>query len=380
MKKILIISPFNIFPPYSGSANRIYNLVKYLSRKNRVFLLCNNYKRISSDENKSEYVSNLSNTVLYFVRSFKKLSQIINPLLLLEGLKIIKAYRPDYIIAEFTWSGLHAILLHFLTGVPYILDEHNVEFLRFARIKRGNKLSIFLLKQYENLSCIFAHKIFCVSEVDRNLLIQKLNIDKNKIIIVPNGIDIDKICRNEGKKEIIRNELNIKANEKIILFYGTLDYKPNLEAVEIIYKEILPRIINKMPNTKFLVVGNNPPLKYKHNSIIFTGVVDNLIDYINISDLMICPLTSGGGTRIKILESIACGRCVISTSIGAEGLVNTETAPFLEIIDDWHEFADKIIDLLKEQKGQKAPSVSFLRKYSWRNIVTKALKLVGNDE
>ncbi len=370
MKKILIISPFNIFPPYSGAANRIYNLVKYLSRKNRVFLLCNNYKRICSDKNKSEYVSNLSNTVLYFVRSFKKLSQIINPLLLLEGLKIIKVNRPDYIIAEFTWSGLHAILLHFLTGVPYILDEHNVEFLRFDRIKRGNKLLIFLLKQYENLSCIFAHKIFCVSEVDRNLLIQNLNIDKNKIIIVPNGIDIDKIYRNEGKKETIRNELNIKENEKIILFYGTLDYKPNLEAVEIIHKEILPRIINKMPNTKFLVVGNNPPLKYKHNSIIFTGLVDNLIDYINVSDLVICPLTSGGGTRIKILESIACGKTVVSTSMGAEGLIEEESKDFLKIADDWDKFSEEIIKLIKSPKKGKLPK-KFIEKYDWKNIINK---------
>lgn len=370
MKKILIISPFNIFPPYSGAANRIYNLVKYLSRKNRVFLLCNNYKRICSDKNKSEYVSNLSNTVLYFVRSFKKLSQIINPLLLLEGLKIIKVNRPDYIIAEFTWSGLHAILLHFLTGVPYILDEHNVEFLRFDRIKRGNKLLIFLLKQYENLSCIFAHKIFCVSEVDRNLLIQNLNIDKNKIIIVPNGIDIDKIYRNEGKKETIRNELNIKENEKIILFYGTLDYKPNLEAVEIIHKEILPRIINKMPNTKFLVVGNNPPLKYKHNSIIFTGLVDNLIDYINVSDLVICPLTSGGGTRIKILESIACGKTVVSTSMGAEGLIEEESKDFLKIANDWDKFSEEIINLIKFPKKGKLPK-KFIEKYDWKNIINK---------
>lgn len=370
MKKILIISPFNIFPPYSGSANRIYNLVKYLSRKNRVFLLCNNYKRICSDENKSEYVSNLPNTVLYFVRSFKKLSQIINPLLLLQGLKIIKVNRPDYVIAEFTWSGLHAILLHFLTGVPYILDEHNVEFLRFERMKRGSKLSIFLLKQYENLSCIFAHKIFCVSEVDRNLLIQILNIDKNKIIIVPNGIDIDKIYLNEGKKETIRNELNIKENEKIILFYGTLDYKPNLEAVEIIYKEILPRIINKIPNTKFLVVGYNPPLKYKHNSIIFTGVVDNLIDYINVSDLVICPLTSGGGTRIKILESIACGKTVVSTSMGAEGLIEEESKDFLKIADDWDKFSEEIIKLIKSPKKGKLPK-KFIEKYDWKNIINK---------
>lgn len=370
MKKILIISPFNIFPPYSGSANRIYNLVKYLSRINRVFLLCNNYKRICSDENKSEYVSNLPNTVLYFVRSFKKLSQIINPLLLLEGLKIIKVNRPDYVIAEFTWSGLHAILLHFLTGVPYILDEHNVEFLRFERIKRGNKLLIFLLKQYEKLSCIFAHKIFCVSEVDRNLLIQNLNIDKNKIIIVPNGIDADKIYLNEGKKETIRNELNIKENEKIILFYGTLDYKPNLEAVEIIYKEILPRIINKMPTTKFLVVGYNPPLKYKHNSIIFTGVVDNLIDYINVSDLVICPLTSGGGTRIKILESIACGKTVVSTSMGAEGLIDEESKDFLKIADDWDKFSEEIINLIKFPKKGKLPK-KFIEKYDWKNIINK---------
>lgn len=346
-KKILVISPFNIFPPYWGGANRIYNLVKHLANENKVTLLCNDLKQLENENidcNVDQLVSSNPNIKLSFVKSIGIFSQIFNPFLLIESLKIIRNEKLDIIIAEFTWSGLHAILLRLLTGTPYILDEHNVEFLRFKRMRRGNRFTVFLLKVYERVSCRYASNIYCVSEVDKMFLHSELHVDNNKIIIVPNMVDLDKFFPDTEKRELIRIKIGIDDNTPFILFFGKLDYKPNLEAIEIIYKEILPKVLDFIPDAKFVIVGDNPPTTFIHESIIFTGLVEHIEDYINASDVVICPLISGGGTRIKILESLACSKTVVSTSIGAEGIVENGK---LIIIDAWVGFAEEIVNTLK---------------------------------
>ncbi len=176
------------------------------------------------------------------------------------------------------------------------------------------------------------------------------------------------MCANKHKRDEMRRRLSVSEGTPLILFNGKLDYKPNLEAVEIILKEILPRVLNEFPRAKFLVVGNNPPLELSHDNLIFTGVVDCIEDYINASDVVICPLLSGGGTRFKILEAIACGKPVISTTLGAEGLVNKEIEPYLKCKDNWDQFAQEVIHAI-HNKGVSEPDVSLLEKYSWKRIV-----------
>lgn len=362
-KKILVISPFNIFPPYWGGANRIYNLVKHLANENKVTLLCNNLKQLENENidcNVDQLVSSNPNIKLHFVKSLGKFSQIFNPLLIIESLKIIRNEKTDVIIAEFTWSGLHAILLRLLTGTPYILDEHNVEFLRFKRMQRGNRLAVFFLKMYERVSCRYASNVYCVSEVDKMFLHSELHVDTNKIIIVPNMVDVSKFLPNTEKREIIRTKMGIDNNTPFILFFGKLDYKPNLEAVEIIHNRILQRVLDYIPNAKFVIVGDNPPIAFIHESIIYTGLVEHIEHYINASDVVICPLISGGGTRIKILESLACGKTVISTSIGAEGIVENNSEK-LKIVDDWIEFVHEIVASISRKNNSFNKNCT----YSW---------------
>lgn len=369
MKKILVLSPFNIFPPYWGGASRIYNLTKYLGKKNKIVLLCNDYKQVTKTEINCKEFDELSqnpNIKFHFVKSLGRGSQIFNPLLVIEGLKIIRKERPDFVMAEFVWSSLHAMIFKFLCRVPYFLDEHNIEFLRFERMKRGNEFARIMLRAYEKVSCVFASKILCVSEVDRNHLISKLGIKKEKIAIIPNGVDTNKFYPNAQKRLEIRAKLNLN-KEPVVLFFGKLDYKPNYEAIKIIRHEILPKVIEKILKIKFLIVGDNPPLEYSHENILFTGMVENIEDYINASDIVICPLLSGGGTRIKILEALACGKVVVSTEIGAEGLVDKEINDFLKIRNGWKEFSNEIVTSISENSSK--PRKKFISIYSWDKII-----------
>ena len=373
-KKILIICPYNIFPPFWGAATRNYNLAKHLANKYKIFLLCNNYKQLEKHSANSKEFLQLSsnpNVQVTFVKSLGKFSQIFNPLVVIKGLRIIKKERPDFIIAENVWSGLHAVILSYLSRVPYILDEHNVEFLRFDRMKRGNRAARFILKVYEKFSCKFAFKVFCVSEVDRDLLILKLHIRKDAIMIIPNGIDTDKFYPDKQKSNEVRERLALY-EKPVILFFGKLDYIPNYEAVEIIRNEILPRILKRMPEAKFLIVGDNPPSEFLHEKIIFTGLVEKIEDYVNLADIVICPVLSGGGTRFKILEALACEKIVISTSVGAEGLTVKGISENLIICDDWDSFSNEIVNSISTKNAKI--DKEFIDLYSWKK---SSLDIIG---
>lgn len=362
-----MISYANIFPPHWGGASRIYNITKILSNNNKVWLLCNDFQFIKKDNSNEEELKQLTsnNNVKLYIRKFRgPNSQIFNPRIIKLGLELIKKEKPNIIFAHGLYSAFNVIVLYFLTRVPFILDEHNVEFLRHERLYRNRKLKRLFLKIFEKLSCSFASKIFCVSEIDRDLLISKLGINKNKIITIPNGVDTEKFFLSDKNTHKIKKKLKLEGLP-VILFFGKLDYKPNYEAVEIIRNEILPRILKKTPNAKFLIVGDNPPLEFQHENIVFTGAVTNIENYINASDLVICPLVSGGGTRIKILESLACSKLVISTSIGAEGIPLEQHSRILSISDDWDEFVEKTISIIL---NKPSPINDNFYPFSWAKI------------
>ncbi len=380
LKKIIIIAPFNIFPPYWGGANRIYNLTKELANENKIWLLCNDYKQVSKEDSRCAELEELSsnpNIEIFFVKTRGKTSQIFNFSVIKKGLEIIKKEKPDFILAEFVWSGLHAIILNLLTKTPYILDEHNVEFIRFDRMNRGNKFSRKMLRFYEKLSCTRASKILAVSNIDSDFLVSKLGIKKDRIAIIPNGFDTKKFHPDENKVPEIKDQLNL-GKGPIILFFGKLDYTPNYEAVKIIRNEILPRILKKIPDTKFLIIGDNPPSEFTHKNIVFTGMVDKIEDFINTSDVVISPLLSGGGTRLKILEAIACGKVVVSTTVGAEGIDQSQIKDFLKISDDWEEFSKEILSAIS-RKPSNVPH-EFVQKYSWAQVSEKVNQVLNSTD
>lgn len=356
---ILIISPFRIYPIYSGFSTRVYNLTKQLSSSNSVFLFYIDYYKKYSTPDDYDFLPNVKK------HNFKvstKFMQFLNPYLIMEAVSTIKKGKIDIIIAEGIWAGLHAMILSFLTKVPYCLTEHNAEYVRWKRMGRNS----YILKKFEKLCCTYSDKIISMSDVDKEL-IHRLGIDIGKIVTIPNGFDDDIFKPNSYKRGEIRGKLNVGSETPIILFSGSLDYTPNYQSVQIIHDILLDKILDKIPTAKFLIVGSNPPLQYEHESIIFTDRVERIEDYINTSDLVIAPLISGGGTKLKIIEAIACGKSVVTTSIGAEGLICNETSQFLHIFDEWDSFAHFIVEFLKNNTRDYSISENkdFIRRYSW---------------
>ena len=367
---ILFITPFNLFPPYWGGGTRTYNLVKHLSKNHRVFLVYPSFKQFK-DKDPEKHKKELTDigVELFEVSTPISTIQYINPLIASTCLSLILRKNIDLIICDYPWSGFYTLASHLLTGKRFIFIEHNVEYLIKWQI--GAKYVNFM-KIFERILSKRASAITAVCKEDKKKL-AKFDSIHEKTFVLENGFDEQLFYPNDKHNSEIREKLNI-GNGPFILFFGKLDYPPNKEAVYKIRWDILPKVLRRVPDAKIVIVGDGYKFNLEHDSLIFTGLVDNMNHYINAADVVIAPLLKGGGTKIKILESIACGKSVVTTSKGAEGLVNELTRPFLKIADDWEVFSDRIVECLNNDPLQVPEK--FIEKYSWNRIYENMDKIL----
>ena len=173
--------------------------------------------------------------------------------------------------------------------------------------------------------------------------------------------------------DMVKKNLTIKPDEALILFFGSIKYSANRIAVETIINHILPMLESRDLKFKIVIAGLGggefqKRHKTDHPRLLFTGFIENIIPVIKGAETVIAPLSAGSGTRLKIIESIACGKSVVSTSIGAEGLNHSAIGEQMIIRDEWPAFTDAIVDIIK-QRPFFQPSQEFTSKYDWNNIV-----------
>jgi glycosyltransferase involved in cell wall biosynthesis len=160
---------------------------------------------------------------------------------------------------------------------------------------------------------------------------EKMSFLGKPVIAIPLGIDLEKFrVSPEAEVERSRNlndRISTSLNDRSIFHLGSMDWYPNLEAIEWFLKEIWPLVHQKMPDLKFYLAGKNMPeilFNQQHLNIYTEDQIDNPVAYMRDKGAMVVPLRSGSGIRVKILEGMAMGKVVISTSIGAEGINYTD--------------------------------------------------------
>ena len=162
-----------------------------------------------------------------------------------------------------------------------------------------------------------------------------------------------------------------------ILFVGGFVHKPNLEGVKWFLKEIWPLITNKIPDIKFYIVGSNMPEEIKDlqsDTIIPKGFVsdEELALLYNSTKIVVAPLTFGAGVKGKIIEAICNGVPTVTTSVGAEGIIDANTV--LSITDKSNQFAKKVIKLYSDKKkwnSMREEQIIYARKhFSLKNVKT----------
>jgi glycosyltransferase involved in cell wall biosynthesis len=382
-RRILVLSPCDVFPPVHGSSTAIYHTLQVLSETNQVSaVLCRLYSQRGEIDLGSPHLA-----VRYSRESpldqlgYKGL--IFNPLYYRAAWQAARQFHPDVIQAELLWTAPAAFWLRRRLGVPVVLMQENVEYQKFVRFGMTSPL-LKGIKWLEGWACRSADRVVALSEVDRDFMVELYGVPPERFTLIPHGVDPDLFDYRPEGAAAAREKLGLAADVPVLTFVGKLDYLPNVRAVEYITRRIAPPVWERYLEAKFVVIGQGAEAvaEYARDGIIFTGFVDaravvrpNLSDYLSASDVVLVPLDSGSGTRLKIVEAAANARPVVSTYIGAEGQTFVDGAEILLTDEVDRAFVEATLRLLADAglraRLGRAARDRVLAEYSWRAQVRK---------
>ena len=266
-------------------------------------------------------------------------------------------------------------------NLPKILVNHNVESIRLYRWFRTEPNPVkkaylgiqwLKLRSFERSAMNKFDGCVVVSEVDKELLL-KMGV-RSSLFVVPNGTDTKFFTPNNGKMV-----------ENSVLWIGHMDVHTNRDAVLYFWKEVYPILKRNYPEIKMTFVGTAPPKEIadaaqKNGQVKATGFVADIRPYIDEAAVMVVPIRIGSGTRLKILDAMAMGKAIVSTSVGCEGL-NVNDGKDIVIADDPENFVVKTIELLENTNKRitlEKNAIELAKTYDWE-LITQRQEAVYQD-
>jgi len=378
-----MLVPCDVFPPVDGNSMNIYNIIKYVPESSRLFVLLSRVFSQGGEIDLSHRNLDISYCPESHFDRFKYKSFLFNPYYYRAAYELMNKTRVDIIQCQVLFTCLAGYLLKRRFGKPMVLVQENVEYLKYKRFG-SSALLTYSLRRLEGFGCRVADKIVAVSEADKRFMREIYGVPDEKIEVVHHCADPELFRYNEEGRRVVRERHRLSPGESVLTFVGKLDTIPNAKAVRYIAEHIYPAVLAEHPRTTFFIIGQNrePLLDCGRERMIFTGFVStgkdvhpNMADYLSASDIVLIPLDSGSGTRLKILEAAACSRPIVSTEIGAEGLEFTDGQEILLTKDVDEGFIQLVLGLMqdrawRESLGERARQ-KLLARYSWEGEVAK---------
>ena len=410
---ILILSPYPPYPPYGGGAMRIYQIIRGLAARHAV--MCLTFVPDAAAEQAlaplhaicrllvvrgplprsplrramTTLISPLPDMALRNASHayFKILRQLLHD----ERFDIVQAESIEMagylrvLSAEYkVLSSAHNSQLT-THNSKLVLDQFNAEFVLQRRafltdLRRprrwhaaGYSLAQWLkLARHERQVMRHCDAVVAVSEEDRRTL--RRLAPRVPIGVVPNGVDTAHFSRAAVAHE---RAGPFALHNATLVFSGTLDFRPNIDAVTWFVREVLPRIQARQPDARLMVVGRRPAPALRAlaaaGALTLIGEVPDARPYIAGAAAYIVPMRIGGGVRLKLLEALALEAPVVSTSMGGEGVAGLCGGEHCLLGDDPAEFAGAVLRLLGDRAlGQRlgAAGRALVRgHYDWSAIV-----------
>jgi sugar transferase (PEP-CTERM/EpsH1 system associated) len=363
--KILFITDLLPYPPISGDRIRVYNIIRRLARQHRVWLFSmfspEGTTGVTHMEEFCERVEAIDiprQNPVFHLPGLMRFAFTGRPL----GLKffeseiqknkireLTKEEQFDIVNIEPSHMALYRESLTPNLHTKQVLGFHNIAFLQYERLYHFETTTIrkfrawlhkVEMRHWEASYAKHFDRCTVVSEIERDLLLAS---NPHLVVnVIPNGVDT-KIYRPLSAPD---------RSAPDILFIGSMDCVPVQDAAYYFTKEILPRIQVEISEIELWLVGKNPsPDLMQLNSahVHVTGRVDDILPYYQRCAVCVVPLRAGGGTRLKILEAMALGRPVVSTTIGCEGLEVVDGEHLL-IADTPEQFSEKTVRLLRDRQ------------------------------
>jgi glycosyltransferase involved in cell wall biosynthesis len=366
--RILLLCNKSPWPPKDGGATATLNMIRGLSAMNAsVTVLALNTSRhpVSIDEIPAELKQTVDIKLININTTIDRTELFINLFLSGKPYNLQRFNSPEFSIelAKIIRSKFDIIqieglpMYHYLpvirqnTTVPVVFRPHNIENLIWSRLADEEKNLVKKLyftilsrriKKTEKKIINDFDGVVAISEVDLRWF-KNEGLTKPAQVIVPGYFPGEIVYYpdiNQGK----------------VFFIGALDWLPNIYGLKWFIEKVWPVIIRIIPAAEFYIAGRNASEKtiagLKGPNIIFKGEVDSSSDFIKDKTLMVVPLFSGSGIRMKIIEGLSHGKCVVATPLAAEGL-DYENKKDIHIASGVSEFADNIIELLRNADRRK---------------------------
>jgi sugar transferase (PEP-CTERM/EpsH1 system associated) len=227
---------------------------------------------------------------------------------------VVERSRPRLVHCDHLHMGIYGAA----AGIPYVVDEHNVESVlwhRWAKASSGLRARLFaeqarLLTRHEARIAGQAWRCLVTSETDGHEL---QRIARARVAVVPNGVDVAYFSDPAVKP----------VEQGALVLTGTMLWRANEDAAVWFAREILPAVRRALPGARFAIVGRKPGPRVRRLAaadVVVTGTVPDVRPYLRGARALVVPLRVAGGTRLKILEAFAARVPVVSTRIGAEGI------------------------------------------------------------
>lgn len=285
---------------------------------------------------------------------------------LLRSLVTSESY--DLVHVDHAHMGKYAVWLKQEFGLPYLLREHNFEALIYERFAstQTNPVKRSLarthgrrLKIEETMFIREADHVCPITEQDLALMMQA--VPQQRYTVVPAGVDTDYF-----------HESSSPVDEKMVLWVGGMSWDPNRDAVDYFLKDIWPLLTAHDPELRLELVGEGTEgLGTGHAGVNGHGRVPDVRPWVAKAAVLVVPLRVGGGMRLKILDFLASGKAVVTTTIGVEGN-KAKDGKHLLVADSPADFAAAVQDLLKDKNRRNslgnAGRALVEEYYSWEKI------------
>jgi O-antigen biosynthesis protein len=351
--RVLFLSPYPIEPPVHGGAvfmketlNQLatladVHLISFLDNESqrpaqeKLRSICKSVQLLVRDKTPDQHPSTL---LPHAIREFadRDFAWAVHRTMYLQQIDVVQI---EYtILSQYAGSYHH---------IPCILFEHDIFFQSLWRRLQTGAFSAIAFLEYLRM---LRYELNQVRQVDR---VQVCSNDNAKYLLqfapeLQTRIDAN-----------LRSGLDLRQYQFVsqgrepdtILFVGNFLHSPNVEALHWFAKEVLGHVLQAHPAAQLIVIGNAPPpsLDYlrKHPNVRMTGFVPDVREPLRRYSVFVCPVLSGSGIRVKLLEAFASGIPTVSTSIGAEGLAST-SGNICELADSPVEFARSVVKLLHD--------------------------------
>jgi sugar transferase (PEP-CTERM/EpsH1 system associated) len=357
--RILVVSPYFPWPPTSGGAMRVYQLVRELARRNSVTLLT--YRTSGPDLPPSE-LGDLCEEVRTVPR--QDLAGLRRRLRQVRSLLSAQPFHGSELYSEQMQAAIDEVLIRktfdivqveaspmmcfrFDTTARLVLNEHNIESEVLARQHQAERSAVRRFfngreaRKYRTLEdAAWARADACVLTSEREVPEVETRVPGVRTAVARNAVDAA-YFQPQPQREL---------SEAGIVFTGLLSYRPNMDGARWFIDEVLPLIRRRVPAATLTVVGAGTPAELQRLAaagVTVTGLVPDIRPYIAEARCVVAPIRMGGGTRLKVVEAMAMGKAMVSTSVGCEG-IDVSAGTHLLVADDPASFADAVCDVLTD--------------------------------